>query len=110
MIDGGVAPVRSRIAGEEELDLGPEVFQMTGDHEAIATVVPPAAGDRHPQRRIDAIERGKCHQQVSGVPPGVLHQNNAGEGVVRDRPEIDSADLFAGEGLHCRLSCVGEQD
>ena len=56
VIDRGVAPVRSRITGEEEFYFRPEVLQVTGDHEAIAAVVPPAAGNRHPERRIDGIE------------------------------------------------------
>jgi hypothetical protein len=41
---------------------------------------------------------------VGGVATGVLHEDDAGKGILPDRPEIDGADLIAREGTHSRFS------
>jgi hypothetical protein len=41
---------------------------------------------------------------VGGVATGVLHEDDAGQGILPDRPEIDGADLIAREGTHSRFS------
>lgn len=79
----------------------PEQLEVAGDHEPVAAVVAPAAGDRHGAPAAEGV------QEPGGVAPGVFHEHDPWQGVLLDRESVEFTDLGAGEGVHARESVVG---
>ena len=90
----GFGRERVSTAGHCQLGKGIDVdgislgIQMPRDHEAVAAVIAGAAQD---QRRL--LLRVQTHQQFGAAAAGVLHEHDAGNAELLDRPAVEFANL-----------------
>ncbi len=67
------------------------VFEMAGDHEAVAAVISSPRADH------DASADAKTHQQLGRTAPRILHEHDAGHPQFVDGSTIDIADFIPTE-------------
>jgi len=94
VVGGGVAGEGGRVAGEEQPHRVAGPLEVPGHHETVAAVVAPAADDG------DRRAGSQIMQQGGGVAARVLHQHDARQAELLDRPAIDVAHLGAGQRPH----------
>jgi len=98
-VDGRIASQVCRRAGKQDPHPVAGIVEVTGDHEAVATVVALAAGDDD--------RAGDAHrlQQPRRSRTGVFHQHDAGHAVVFDGCSVDFSDFSPCQGTH-RGGCL----
>ena len=94
----GVARQFGRIGPDEHADLVPREVEVPGDDEAVARVVAFAAADDDAPQAAAGLGLRKAAEDIRRAAAGVFHEDQPRHAVLLDRPPIDLAGLFSGNG------------
>ena len=94
MIDRGIAGQNPRIDRRSDTNREAGIVQVTGNHVAIAPVVALPHADEN-----WAVDTQSL-QQIDTTSTGVLHQHQAGQAMIAERPRVALTGLITRQGGH----------